>query len=76
MTQAANDHCTCLEVYGEDPDCKLHGIETAWALKNTMALDWQQIAIEYRRIADTAERTAKLEGARLALEAAVKGGKP
>lgn len=43
--QADNDHCTCLEVYGEDPDCTLHGVATDWAVENTMPLDWQQYVI-------------------------------
>lgn len=26
--------CTCMEVFGEDPDCKLHGRDTPWAKEN------------------------------------------
>lgn len=46
----ANDRCTCAEVYGEDPDCVLHGVETDWALENTLPDDWQNQVLEQRHI--------------------------
>lgn len=53
--RAANDHCTCAEVYGEHPECVLHGIETEWALKNTFPEDWQTYAVEMRDLYQDAE---------------------
>lgn len=26
--------CTCMEVFGEDPECALHGLETEWGKAN------------------------------------------
>lgn len=43
---AANDRCTCMEVYGEDQNCSLHGIATEWALENTLPSEWQNNALE------------------------------
>jgi len=47
QSELAGD-CTCLDYFGENPDCALHGIATEWALKNTSAAEWQEIASEYR----------------------------
>lgn len=30
-----NDHCTCLEVFGEDPACVFHGTETPWGKEHS-----------------------------------------
>lgn len=54
LEEAANDHCTCAEVYGEDTD---------WALENTLPDDWQNMVIGYRRrIADLARAALTTKG--------------
>ncbi len=61
---AANDRCTCMEVHGEDPNCSLHGIATAWALENTLPSEWQTCAIEAAdQLSALRERVEALEGA-------------
>jgi hypothetical protein len=55
IANAANDKCTCAECEGENPDCALHGIETAWALTGHFPEDWQGITIEYRDMFKAAE---------------------
>lgn len=63
---AANDRCTCAECYGEDPGCALHGVETDWALTNTLPEEWQSMVLEYRYIiAELEARPAKHAGAEL-----------
>ena len=40
ITQADRD-CVCMEVFGEDPDCPIHGLDSDWALENLSAAEWQ-----------------------------------
>lgn len=53
VTQAVNDHCTCAELEGENPDCALHGVTTAWALENLLPSDWQECVIKLRQRASS-----------------------
>lgn len=34
LDRAAASGCSCMEVFGEDPACKIHGEGTAWAAAN------------------------------------------
>ncbi|MGN6290365.1 MAG: hypothetical protein ACTHNA_14015 [Sphingopyxis terrae] len=59
VTQAAL--CTCAEVFGEDPNCPLHGVETEWAVLNTTGDEWRDQIIEARKvIADLEAQVARL----------------
>ncbi|GEM_PF-5338984 len=40
--------CTCMEIRGEDAECPVHGIETAWALENLTSQEWQEAAVKHR----------------------------
>lgn len=50
------ERCTCMEVLGEDPNCARHGVETPWALENTLPSEWQNTVIELRAIIAKMER--------------------
>jgi hypothetical protein len=57
--RAANDRCTCAEVSGEDPRCKLHGIATDWALENMFVNDWQACAVDLLETVDMMDAKAR-----------------
>lgn len=64
--------CTCMEVHGEDPNCALHGIATAWALENTLPSDWQSQLLEAAdEIAALRERMARADLALRNVEAGI-----
>lgn len=67
MSRDLIERCTCAEVWGEDPECALHGTATAWALENTLPSQWQELVAE---MADVHKSTSEtLEACRASLTA-------
>lgn len=56
------ERCTCAEAFGEDPNCTLHGVETAWALENMLPSEWQTQVIELRQMLNEASQSHSLPG--------------
>lgn len=59
-----SDNCTCMEIFGEDPRCAMHGLETTWAAENVEGECWQE---SYLRRDFHRARLAELEAENEAL---------
>ena len=69
-TAAVPVTCTCCEIYGEDPNCALHGAATPWALENYLPSDWQELVIR------TAAQPARLTPLGLAVRDLIAAEEP